>query len=322
MAKPTLVLTKRWPERVEHRLAQRFDVVVNADDHPFSRDELVRALTTADALGATVTDLLDAAVLGTGNLRTRIIGNFGVGFNHIDVDSARAANIVVTNTPGVLTDATADIAMTLILMVARRAGEGERLLRAGGWTGWTPTSLIGTPVTGATLGVVGMGRIGQAVAARARAGFDMSIVYHGPRRLPPEIEDPLAARYLPLAELLGQSDFVTLHCPANAATHHLIDVESLAAMRSTAYLINTARGEVVDTQALIAALETGAIAGAGLDVYEGEPNVPEALQTFENVVLLPHLGSSDVRTREAMGMCVLENLGAYFRGEPPPNRIA
>lgn len=322
MSRPRVVLTRRWPAAVEDVLGERFDLVANADDHPFGRDELARALAEADALCPTVTDVLDAALFERAPPRARIVANFGVGFNHVDVDAARRAQVVVTNTPGVLTDCTADLAITLMLMVARRAGEGERLVRGDAWPGWAPTQLLGTRVSGKTLGLVGFGRIARAVAARAHHGFGMRIRYFNPSAVPDDVTAPLAAVACDdIESLLECADFVSLHCPGGAATRHLIDAARLARMPAHAFLVNTARGDVVDQHALVDALRARRIAGAGLDVYAGEPAVPSALKTLDNVVLLPHLGSATQETRVAMGMRVVANLEAFFAGREPPDRV-
>ena len=317
-----VVVTRRWPAAVEEALSARFDAHLNADDHPYSRDELADALRSADALCPTVTDSLGAGLFGPG-MRVRIIGNYGVGYNHIDVDAARARGILVTNTPDVLTDCTADLAMTLILMCARRAGEGERELRAGDWAGWRPSHLVGARVTGKTLGIVGMGRIGRATARRARHGFGMRIACHSRSPVPRAVLDELQAQpYSDLDELAANVDFLSLHCPATPDTRHLIDASRLARMRPTAYLVNASRGALVDERALADALANGRLAGAGLDVYEAEPGVCDALLRLENVVLLPHMGSSTAETRHAMGMRVVENLDRFFAGDEPPDLCA
>jgi len=317
------VVTRRWPEEVEQALLGSYDAVLNLHDRPFDPAELQHALETADAVLPTVTDAVTAEVLGGGRLRVRILGNLGVGFSHIDIDAARARGLVVTNTPGVLTDCTADLAMTLILMVARRAGEGERHLRAGEWQGWRPTHLLGTRVTGKVLGLVGFGRIARAVAHRAHFGFGMQIRFYSPSAPEAGLAESLhAVRCDSADQIFGQSDFVSLHCPGGAATRHLVDAGRLALMQPHAFLVNTARGEVVDTAALIEALRAGRIAGAALDVYEGEPAVPEALRALDNVVLLPHLGSATRESRVAMGMRVLENLDDFFGGREPRDRVA
>jgi lactate dehydrogenase-like 2-hydroxyacid dehydrogenase len=316
-----VVLTRRWPADVETRLAGMAEVTFNRDDRPFDRERLVAALAEADALLPTVTDRIDAAVLSAGPVRTKLIANFGVGYNHIDLAAARAKGIAVTNTPGVLTDCTADLAMTLMLMAARRAGEGERHVRGGAWEGWRPTHMVGTRVTGKTLGIVGMGRIGKAVARRAHAGFGMAVLYHSRRPLDAATEAALGARAVGLDELLAESDFVSLHCPSTPETRHLIDDARLARMRPSAILVNTARGDVVDEQALARALTSGRIAAAGLDVYEREPRIEASLLGLENVVLLPHLGSATRETRTAMGLAVVANLAAFLEGRPLPNPV-
>lgn len=323
MNKPKVVLTRRWPEAVERALVQRFDLERNNDDTPMSAADLQRALCYADALCPTVTDVINADVLAVQRMTTRILGNFGVGFNHIDVDAARQRGLVVTNTPDALTDCTADLTMTLLLMAARRAGEGERHVRAQAWQGWRPTHLLGTKVTGKTLGLVGFGRIARAVAHRAHFGFGMRIVFYNPSPPPASITTALdALACTSVDEVLAQADFVSLHCPGGVATRHMINAARLHLMRKDAFLINTARGDVVDQDALIAALSARRIAGAGLDVYAGEPHLPAALLMLDNVVLLPHLGSASHETRIAMGMRVVENLEAFFAGRAPRDRVA
>lgn len=320
-ARPRVVLTRRWPDAVEALLAERFDAVFNTSDEPMTGSELAQALANADALCPTVTDQLDATLLGANNVRARLIANFGVGFNHIDLAAAERAGIVVTNTPGVLTDCTADLAITLMLMTARRAGEGERELRAGAWTGWRPTHLLGRKVTGKTLGIIGAGRIGLATAARAHHGFGMKILLASRSPVREAVIAGLDAEAVSVDTLLEQSDFVSLHCPATPETRHLIDDAALERMPEHAILINTARGDVVDEAALGQALQAGRIGGAGLDVYEAEPVVNPGLLDAPNVVLLPHLGSGSEETRVAMGMCAVENLTAFFADQPPPNRV-
>ncbi len=323
MTKPRVIVTRRWPEEVEARLSELFDAQLNADDEPMSQAALKAALSEADALFPTVTDRIDAEVLSAEPLRAKLIGNFGVGFNDIDCASARDRGLVVTNTPEVLTDATADLAMTLLLSVARRAGEGERHLRAGAWSGWRPTHMMGTQVTGKTLGLIGLGRIGRAVARRAHHGFAMKVLFHDP--YPPSAEEAAALGAEPCASieaLLEQSDFVSLHCPATPENRHLMNAARLARMKPDAFLINTARGDVVDEAALVEAVSRGTIAGAGLDVFEAEPKVTPELIAMENVVLLPHLGSATRETRAAMGFRVIENATAFFAGEAPRDRVA
>lgn len=322
MSGPSIVVTRRWPQAVEDALRARFRCVsLNESDVPLGEAGLRAALREADVVLPTVSDRLPAELF-EGGVRTVFLGNFGVGHNHIDVEAASRAGVVVTNTPGVLTDATADTAMTLLLMAARRAGEGEREVRAGGWTGWRPTHMLGTHVTGRTLGVIGMGRIGCAVARRARFGFGMPILYFDTQDVGPDRHGiPDARRLDTVEEVLESADFVSLHMPGSADNAHLVDAARLSRMKPTAILVNTARGDVVDTDALVKALASGTIAGAGLDVYENEPDVPEALRALPNVVLLPHLGSATVETRVAMGMLVLENLEAFLDGREPPCRV-
>ncbi len=323
MSRPVVVVTRRLPAAVEEAVAKDFDARLNREDRPLTMAELQEALKTADALLPTVTDKITAEVLGVEPLRARMIANFGVGFNNIDVGAAKARGIAVSNTPDVLTDATADLAMTLLLMVARRAGEGERHLRAGHWTGWRPTHMLGRMVSGKTLGLIGMGRIARAVAKRAHHGFGMRVLYTDPYPPPPEVAKELGAEQrATVEEVLAQSDFVSLHCPATPETRHLMNGVRLAKMKPSAYLINTARGDVVDEAALIEALTKGWLAGAGLDVFEREPQVSAALLSMENVVLLPHLGSATEETRVAMGMRALENLRLHFAGAPLRDRVA
>ena len=321
--KPRVLVTRRWPVAVEQRMAQVFDLVLNADDKPLAESELRDAMGQFDAILPTVTDRLPAQVFDHPSARTRILANYGVGFAHIDTVAAKTRGIAVTNTPDVLSECTADIAMTLMLMVARRAGEGERELRSGQWSGWRPTHLIGTKVSGATLGIIGFGRIGQAMAQRAHFGFGMKILVQNRSAVPAEVLARFGAEQVAtIDDLLPQCDFVSLHCPGGAANRHLINSRRLDLMRPGAFLINTARGEVVDEHALAQALWFGTIGGAGLDVFEREPNVPEALLGADNLVLLPHLGSATRETREAMGFRVLENLTDFFAGKVPRDRVA
>lgn len=323
MARPRVLLSRRWPEAVERLLSERYETTLSATDAPMDREAMAQALRGFDAVCPTVSDALDAALLEQGAGRVKILGNYGVGVNHIDLEACRRLGIVVTNTPDVLTDATAELAILLMLMVARRAGEGERHLRAGEWTGWRPTHMMGAQVTGKTLGLIGFGRIAQATARKAHGGLGMTILYHSRRRAPEAVEAETGAQFCEsLDALLAASDFVSLHCPGGAATHHLIDARRLSRMKPSAFLINTARGSVVDEAALAAALAGGVIAGAGLDVYEAEPVVNPALLALNNVVLLPHLGSGATEARVAMGLRVAANLEAFFAGLPPPDRVA
>jgi lactate dehydrogenase-like 2-hydroxyacid dehydrogenase len=320
--RPTVVVTRRLPSVVEDELAQDFDARLNRDDRPLGTAGLQEALRSADALLCTVTDRISAEVLAAEPLRTRMLANFGVGFNHIDTAAAQARGIAVSNTPDVLTEATADIAMTLLLMVSRRAGEGERHIRCGAWTGWRPTHMLGTQVSGKMLGLIGMGRIARAVAKRAHHGFGMKVIFHDP--FPPSQADAAALGAEPrddLEQVLDEADFVSLHCPATPETRHLMNRERLARMRRSAFLINTARGDIVDEAALVEALADGTIAGAALDVYEREPQVSPELLAMENVVLFPHLGSATHETRIAMGRRALENLRLFFSGAALRDRV-
>ncbi len=322
MARPVIVVTRRLPDPVEQQLSAQFEVRLNPTDIPSTDASLIEALRDGDGVLCTVTDRLTAEVLAAAPRRARILANFGVGFNHVNLAAAKAQGMVVTNTPGVLTDDTADLTMTLLLAAARRAGEGERMVRSRSWSGWRPTQLLGTRVTGKVLGLVGFGRIGRAVADRARLGFGMTVLAFDPQ-LPAGAEAaPGVRRCESLVELLRASDFVSLHCPSTPDTHHLMDAAAIAEMRPHALLINTARGDVVDEAALATALARRDIAGAGLDVYEDEPDVHPALIGLENVVLLPHLGSATAETRLAMGERAMANLVAFFAGEEPPDRVA
>jgi len=317
----SILVTRRWPEAVEQALADRFSI--NFEDAPMSTARWHEAFRTFDAICPCVTDRINASVFPETGIRTGLLANYGVGYNHIDLEAARSRNIQVSNTPGVLTDATADLAMTLLLMLARRAGEGERQLRSGAWHGWYPTHLMGTMVTGATIGIVGMGRIGLAMARKAHYGFGMQVLYHNRRSITDPDVKAMQAEFFPeLDDMLARADFVSLHCPGGSETHHMMDAGRFACMQSHAFLINTARGDVVNEAALADALDSGSIAGAGLDVYEGEPQVNPRLLDRENVVLLPHLGSATTVTRTAMGMRVMANLEAFFAGREIPDRVA
>lgn len=312
-----LLVTRALTPAVEARLAAEFDVTFRNGAAPLAESEAAEALAHYDALLVTLGDRLTAAAFA-GPVRAKLVANFGVGYNHIDVAAAHAAGVAVTNTPGAVTDATADIALTLILMAARRAGEGERFVRAGGWTGWTPTQFLGTHVTGKRVGIIGMGRIGTAIARRCHYGFGMEVLFTKRSPLP----DPgLPARQVPLTEVLEKCHFVVVAVPASASTYHLIGADEIAKMQSSAFLINIARGDIVDEAALIAALEARQIAGAGLDVYEHEPLVPEALRSLENVVVLPHLGTAAAEVRDAMGFMALANLLAFRDGTALPNAL-
>ena len=302
-------------------MAELGDLVRNVDDVALTADELRQLLSEVDIVCPTVTDNLDAELFSSVQIHTKLLANFGVGFNHIDLAAAAAANIAVTNTPGVLTEATAELALTLLLMSARRTGEGERHLRSGTWSGWRPTHMLSTQVTGKTLGIVGMGRIGSALARKAYHGLGMRVLYSGRSAADESLALELRAQRVELEELLARADFVSLHCPATPATRHLINADTLALMQPHAHLINTARGDILDEAALVQALQSGVIAGVGLDVYEQEPKLADGLCDLEQAVLLPHMGSGTIETREAMGMKALANVQAYIAGKPLPDRV-
>ena len=317
--KPKILISRRWPLAVETRLSARYDVTLNETDTPLTLDQLRAAMTEYDALCPTVSDKVPAEVLSVPGGRVRIVANYGAGYEHIDLEAARAAGLVVTNTPDVLTDATAELALLLMLMAARRAGEGERELRAGEWRGWRPTNLLGQSLAGKTLGLVGYGRIARATAERAKALLGMSIAYHSRRRA----EDEEGAVYFDSLEGLAEvADVLSLHTPGGPQTHHMINAGLLKRMKPGAILINTARGSVVNEEDLAQALNDGVIGGAGLDVYQGEPAINPALLAAPNAVLLPHLGSATLETRTAMGMRVADNLDRFFDGEPLLDRVA
>jgi len=323
LERPSVFVVRRLPRAIETKLRERYDVALNATDETYPLARLVEAAQRFDAIVPTVVDDVPVAVFAAQPLRTRLVANYGVGFDRIDLAAARAHNVVVTNTPGALTEDTADLAVMLILAAARRTSEGERQLRAGDWAGWRPTYLLGTRVNGATLGIVGFGRIGAAVARRAYRGFGMRVLFVNPST--PDaaaVEEAGANRCASLDELLASSDIVSLHAPARDGTRRMIDARRLEAMRQGAILVNTARGDLVDESALADALERGHLGAAGLDVFEREPAVSERLLALPNVVLLPHLGSATTTSREAMGERVLANLDAFFRGLPPPDRVA
>ncbi len=303
-------------------MADVFELRINDDNHAMSSAELAQALAWADVVCPTVTDSLTGALLSAPTVNTKLLANFGVGFNHIDMAAASRAGIAVTNTPRVLTDATAEIALTLMLSSARRAGEGERLVRSGQWDGWHPTHMLSTQVTGKTLGIVGMGRIGLAFAKQAHHGLGMNIMYSSRVTRSEQALEGLPAKHCALDELLATSDFVSLHCPATPQTRHLINSQTLSKMKPTAHLINTARGDVINEEDLIAALRQGVIAGAGLDVYAAEPKLSEGLADLPNVVLLPHMGSGTTQTRVAMGECALANIRAFAEDRPLPNQVS
>ncbi|KQX17974.1 MULTISPECIES: 2-hydroxyacid dehydrogenase [unclassified Sphingomonas] len=318
-----VLVTRRWPEPAEAFLRDRHDVTFNTEDTPLDAQRLAAALHDYDAILPTVTDRIDAALLAGGPFRTRLICNFGAGVDHIDLARCRELGITVTNTPDAVTEATADIAILLMLSATRRSGEAERMVRAGRWDGWSPTSHLGLDLRGRTLGLVGFGRIAQAVAQKAKAAFGMAIAYHSRNRQPRAVEAAFGAVHHPdLDGLIAASDILSLHCPGGPDTEGLINRERLARMKPSAVLINTARGSVVDDDALIDALKRGVIAAAGLDVYRGEPSLHPGYLDLENAVLLPHLGSATIDTRTAMGMRAAANLDQWAAGEVPRDRIS
>jgi len=318
---PLIVVTRKLTPAVETRMTELFGATLNADDRPFDRAALEAAVAECDVLVPTITDDIDAALIERAGPQLRLIANFGNGVDHIDLKAARARRILVTNTPGVLTEDTADMAMALILAVPRRVGEGERLIRSGGWSGWSPVGMLGRRITGKTLGIVGMGRIGQAIALRAR-GFGLRIRYHNRHRLPDVVEKAVDAIWCPdLDEMLTQADIVSVNCPHNEETHHLLDARRLGLMKPDAYLINLARGEIVEESALIDALERGRISGAGLDVFAHEPAIDPRMLALDNVVLMPHMGSATFEARDAQGAKVIANIRAWVDGHRPPDQV-
>ncbi|QDZ09132.1 D-glycerate dehydrogenase [Sphingomonas panacisoli] len=319
--KPRVIVTRELSDAVMDRMAELFDTQLNRDDIAMSRDELIAAVADADVLVPTVTDAIDEDLIEAAGDRLKLIANFGNGVDHIDLKAARARGILVTNTPGVLTDDTADMTMALILSVPRRLAEGEKLARSGEWRGWSPGAMLGHRIGGKTLGIVGMGRIGQAVAARARA-FGLTIHYHNRHRLPDPLEAELGATWHDdLDEMLSGSDFVTIHTPHTDQTEHVIDARRLALLKPEAYLINTSRGTAIDEAALIDALEGGRLAGAGLDVFEHEPAIDPRLLALSNVVLLPHMGSATYEARIATGERVISNIQHWADGHRPPDQV-
>ncbi|MDR6770310.1 D-glycerate dehydrogenase [Azospirillum sp. BE72] len=322
VTRPVVLLTRRLPDAVEARASRDYRAVLNPEDRAFSGTEIAAraAEAGADAVLCCAGDRLDAAAIAALPERVRVLATFSVGTDHIDLEAARARGLTVTNTPDVLTDATADIALLLLLGAARRASEGERMIRANAWTGWTPTQLMGTHVGAKRLGIVGMGRIGQAVAARARA-FGMAIHYSNRRRLPPELE--LGATYHADPEaMLAVCDVLSLHFPSTAETRHWLNAERIGRLPPGAILVNTARGSVVDDDAVIDALKNGRLAAVGLDVFENEPNLHSGYRDLPNTFLLPHLGSATVETRNAMGFRALDNIDAVMASRPAPDRVA
>ena len=321
LTKPSVIVTRKLPGVVETRMMELFEVQLNADDTPFGRDDLSRALQSCEVLVPNLADSIDADLLSAPDTTVKLIANFGNGTDHIDVTTAQAGGIAVTNTPDVLTEDTADMAMALIVAVPRRLAEGAQLIKDGRFTGWSPTHMLGHRVSGKRLGIIGMGRIGLAVAKRAR-GFGMTVHYHNRRRLLPEIEQEAEATYWEsLDQMLARMDVISIHCPHTPATFHLLSERRLKLLRPEAYIVNVARGEVVDESALIKMLGDGLLAGAGLDVFEHEPAVNPELLAMDNVTLLPHMGSATIEGRIAMGEKVIINIKAFVDGHRPPDRV-
>jgi glyoxylate reductase len=319
--KPRIVVTRHLLPEIEQRMSELFDVTLNQADEPFSREQLAKAMSECDVLVPTVTDTIDAELIAGAGEQLALIASYGAGTDHIDLSAAKTRSIIVTNTPGVFTDDTADIAMEMIIGIPRRVREGVRLVRDGEWSGWAPSALLGRKLAGKTLGIVGMGRIGQAVAHRARA-FGLEIAYHNRKPLPDAIERMLGARHVEtLDQLVAEADILTLHCPASTEAHHMIGEPQIAAMKQGACLINTARGDLVDQEALIAALESGHLAGAGLDVYPNEPRVDPRLLAHPNVMTLPHIGSATREGREESGHKVIANIHMWLNGHRPPDQV-
>ena len=319
--KPKVILTRKLPETIETRMRELFDATLNDSDKSLSRDELEIAVKTADVLVPTVTDKVDADLIAKAGSQLRLIASFGTGVDHIDLAAAKTRGITVTNTPGVLTEDTADVTMALILAVPRRIAEGDALARSGQWQGWSPTGMLGHRINGKRLGIVGMGRIGEAVARRAR-GFGLSVHYHNRKPVHPETEAELEATYWEsLEQMLARVDIVSVNCPHTPATNHLLSRERLSLMQRSAYLVNTSRGEVVDEVALADLLAQRHIAGAGLDVYSSEPEIPAGFCDLPNVVLLPHIGSATIEGRLQMGDKVIINVQTFWDGHTPPDRV-
>lgn len=319
--KPLVIVTRKLPDIIETRMMELFNVRLNLDDHIFTAAEMIEAVRQADVLVPTVTDRLDARILAQAGPKLKLMANYGAGVDHIDLASARQRSIIVTNTPGVLTEDTADMTLALILAVPRRLIEGERLLQSGEWSGWSPTGMTGSRIWGKRLGIIGMGRIGQAVARRARA-FGMSIHYHNRHRTGTDIEEELEATYWEsLDQMLARMDIISVNCPHTPATYHLLSARRLKLMQKHAFVINTSRGEVIDENALIRMLAAGELAGAGLDVFENEPAVNPGLLKMPSVVALPHMGSATCEGRNDMGEKVLINIKTFSDGHNPPDRV-
>ena len=319
--RPLVIVTRKLPEVIETRIMELFDTRLNDDDAPMSQADLIAAMKTADVLVPTITDRIDKELIAHANPNLRLIANFGNGVDHIDLAAARERNLTVTNTPGVLTEDTADMTMALILAVPRRLAEGERLMRSGEWTGWSPTFMLGHRIWGKRLGIVGMGRVGTAVARRAR-GFGLSIHYHNRHRAPEEVEAELEATYWEsLDQMLARMDIISVNCPYTPATYHLLSARRLKLLRPHAYVVNTSRGDVIDENALTRMLRGGEIAGAALDVFEHEPAINPKLVELDNVVLLPHISSATIEGRIDMGEKVIINIKTFVDGHAPPDRV-
>jgi glyoxylate reductase len=319
--RPFVIVTRKLPDPIETRMMELFACRLNLDDKPLGKPELIDAVTQAEVLVPTVTDRIDAEVVAQAGPGLRLIASFGTGVDHVDLAAAQQRGIIVTNTPGVLTEDTADMTMALILAVSRRLAEGERLIRSGGWSGWGPTSMLGHRIWGKRLGIVGMGRIGMALARRAK-GFGLSVHYHNRRPVPEDVESALEAIYWEsLDQMLAHMDIVSVNCPHTPATYHLLSARRLRLLQPHAILVNTARGEIVDEEELIRLLEARAIAGAGLDVFEHEPAVDPRMRALDNVVLLPHMGSATIEGRIAMGERVIINIKTFVDGHRPPDRV-
>ncbi|MHA1600608.1 MAG: 2-hydroxyacid dehydrogenase [Alphaproteobacteria bacterium] len=319
--KPLVIVTRRLPDVIETRMMELFDCRLNVDDVPLTHAQLVEAAQEASILVPAVTDRIDAAILSQAGEQLKLIASFGTGVDHIDLKSARQRGITVTNTPGVLTEDTADMTMAMMLALPRRLVEGERLVRSGTWTGWGPTLMLGHRIWGKRLGIIGMGRIGQAVARRAK-GFGLAVHYHNRRRVHPDIEAELEATYWEsLDQMLSRMDIVSIHCPHTPATYHLLSARRLRLMPEHAYIVNTSRGEVIDENALTRMLNAGEISGAALDVFEHEPAINPKLLKLDNVILLPHMGSATIEGRIAMGEKVIINIKTFADGHTPPDRV-
>ena len=319
--KRKVVVTRKLPEQVETRMMELFDTRLNLDDVPLTHDELIMAVQSAEILVPTVTDSVDSEIINSAGNQLRMIANFGAGVDHIDLHAAASKGIVITNTPDVLTEDTADLTMALILMTPRRMGEGERIVRTNKWTGWTPTYLMGHRINGKRLGIIGMGRIGTAVAARAR-GFGLAVHYHNRNRASEDLEKRLEVTYWEsLDQMLAHMDIIAVTCPSTPATYHLLSARRLQLLQPTSYIINTSRGNIIDEDALVRLLEAGDIAGAGLDVFENEPIINPKFFGMQNVVLLPHIGSSTIEGRIAMGERVIVNVKSFVDGHKAPNRV-